>query len=308
VVDNTGAPFGTFAGGRWFVAKGVVLSNVPAADANNWETVDLAGVRRAPPTQRTITFAGLIVDDRAFLAEVDTAGGIDVTKNQNTVASGGAVGTSSFVLGTTVALDVPASPRGWVRVVDLSDPALLEQRFAVTTISGTTVTFESGAWSSGTATSLGSSTVLNDTGAFASFGGVGELRIGMMIRNTTDLSWARIVRKIDANSIETTVLTGGSDQTWAASDTWEANTVVDGHALAASDEVYFPYIDDTVNAGTSLTALIKYVSPTELVARARFSSPDISASRILPFQQVSITLTDADLTVTAIRTPDPIAA
>ena len=65
LVDNTAAPFGTFAGGRWFVARGVVLANGPAADANNWETVDLAGVRRAPPAVRIITFAVLLVDFRA---------------------------------------------------------------------------------------------------------------------------------------------------------------------------------------------------------------------------------------------------
>lgn len=306
VVDNTGAPFGTFAGGRWFVAQGVVLTNVPGADANNWETVDLAGVRRAPPTQRTITFAGLTAGDRAFLAEVDTAGGIDITKNQNGVASGGGTaGDTTFELDTTVALDVPTA--GWVRVVDVSDPELFESRFAVSSISGTTVTFESGAWSTGTATSLGSSTVLNDTGAFTNFGGTGEVRIGMMIRNTTDLSYARVVRKIDNNSIETTPLTSGTDDTWAASDGWEVNTVVEDHLLAAADTCYFPYVDD-VATGTSIVVTVKFVHVTELVARARFSSPDIGGQRILPFQQTSVQLTDADLPVTAIRTDDIIAA
>ena len=304
IVDNTGAPFGTFAGGRWFVAQGVVLTNVPAADSNNWQTVDLTGTVRTPPTQRTITFAGLQSGDRCFLAEVDTAGGIDITKNQNGVASGGALGATTFELDSTVALDVPST--GWVRVVDDSDPNKAEQRFAYTSVSGTTVTFESGAWSSGTATSLGSGTVLNDTGAFTNFGGSGELRIGMMIRNTTDGSWARIVRKIDNDSIETTPLTGGTDDTWEASDAWEANTVA-SFAFAAADTVYFPFIDE-VATGTSVAKTILYVEDTDLVARARFSSPAIGGTRILPFQQTGITLTDANLTVTAIRTDDPIAA
>ena len=302
-VDNTGAPFGTFAGGRWFVALGVVLVNVPAADANNWETVDLTGARRAPPTQRTITFAGLVANDRAFLAEVATPGGIDVIKTQNGVASGGALGATSFVLDTTIALDVPAV--GWTRVVDVSDPDLHESRFAYSGISGTTVTFDSGAWSSGTTTSAGTATVLNDTGAFTNFGGAGEIRIGMMIRNVTQLEWARVLRKIDANSIETTPLSGAA--TWGNAESWEANTVVDGHVLDAADTCYFPYIDDVATT-TFIAKSVKFVSSTDLVARARFSSPAISSSRILPFQQLNITLSDADLTVTAIRTPDPIAA
>lgn len=306
ITDNTGAPFGTFAGGRWFVAQGIVLDNVPAADANNWQTTDLAGNVIIPPTQRTITFAGLVANDRAFLAEVDTAGETDVTKNQNGVgAAGASLGATSIPLDTTIALDVPAS-NSWIRVVDSSSTTGQEYRFYYTTVSGTTVTLDSGGNLSGTATSLGSSTVLNDTGAFASFGTAnGEVRTGMMIRNTTDSSWAVVLRKIDNDSIETTPLTGGGDNTWQASDAWEANTVP--VALVDADTVYFPFIDD-VASGSTLTTTIKYVANTPLVGRARFSDPDVGGTRILPFQQTGITLTDANLTVTAIRTTDSIAS
>jgi hypothetical protein len=305
IVDNTGAPFGTFAGGRWFVAQGIYLQNVPVADANNWETSDLTGTRRAPPTTRTITFGGLVANDRAFLAEVDTAGGIDVTKNQNTIDAGGvSAGAATLTLGTTVALDVPATS-SWVRVVDTSSTTGEEYRFYFTSVSGTTVTLDQGAGTSGTATSLGSSTVLNDTGAFTNFGTDSNVRIGMEIRNTTDGSRAVVLRKIDNDSIETTPLSGGTDDTFQASDTWDANRPP--VALTGSDTVYFPFIDD-VSTGSTLTALIKYVADTDLLARCRFSDPDIGGSRILPFEQLNITLTDADLTVTAIRTSDTIAS
>jgi hypothetical protein len=305
IVDNTSAPFGTFAGGRWFVAQGVLLTNVPASDANNWETTDLAGIRRAPPTQRAVTFAGLQANDRAAIFEVITSGGTDIQKAQNGVGAGGAsAGATSIPLDTTVALDVPSS-NSWIRVVDSSSTTGEEYRFFFTTVSGTTVTLDSGAGLSGTATSLGSSTVLNDTGAFASFGTTGNPKIGMEIRNTTDGSRAVILRQIDNDSIETTPLTGGGDNTWQASDAWEANTVP--VALVDADTVYFPYIDD-VSSGSTLTATIKYVEPTFLIARARFSSPDIGGNRILPFEQTGITLSDADLTVTAIRNIDTIAA
>ena len=61
-------------------------------------------------------------------------------------------------------------------------------------------------------------------------------------------------------------------------------------------------------SGTSLTATIKYVEDTPLIARARFSDPDVGGTRILPFEQPGIPLTDANLTVTAIRTTDTIAS
>ena len=308
ITDNTSAPFGAFAGGRWFVARGVVLDNVPATDANNWETTDLAGIRRVPPAVRVITFAGLAANDRATLFEVDTAGGIDVTKNQNGVgAAGAAAGDSAIPLDATVALDVPIS-NSFIRVVDTSSTTGEEYRYFFTTVSGTTVTLDSGANTSGTTTGSESATVLTDTGAFTSFGVVGAVRIGMEIRNTTDGSRAVVVRKIDNDSIVTTPLAGGGTNTWHSSgtaDTWDANRVV--VALVDADTVYFPFIDG-VSAGATLTAEIKFVGITELIARARFSSPGVGGQRILPFQQTSVQLTDADLTVTAIRTDDTIAA
>lgn len=301
VVDNTSAPFGTFAGGRWFVARGVVLTNVPGADANNWETVDLAGTRRAPPATRAITFAGLAVNDRAAIFEVDTAGGIDVTKNQNSVGvAGAAVSDTSIPLNNTVATDVPAT--GWIRVVDASDPNLEEYRYEYSSYSGTTVTLRTGANLTGTCTPGGSSTVLVDTGAFATFGTDGFLKVGMMIRNTVSGGWARVLRKIDNDSVETTPLSTG---TWADTNGWEANQIV--VALVDADDCYFPYIDDTAT-GTSLSKSIVYDTDTPLVARCRFSDPDVGGTRILPFEQTGLTLTDADLTVTAIRNDDTIAA
>lgn len=303
IVDNTGAPFGTFAGGRWFVAQGVVLTNVPAADANNWETVDLGGNTIKPPTQRTITFAGLVANDRAAIFEVDTAGGIDITKDQNGVgAAGAAVSDPTIPLDSTIALDVPTT--GWMRVVDTGTPGN-EYRYEYSDITTTTVTLRTGAGLTGTCTSAGTSTVLNDTGAFANFGTDGNCKVGHEIYNVTDSSRAVVLRKIDDNSIETTPLTGGTGNDWGNTESWEANQVV--VALVDADTCYFGFIDD-VASGTSIAKTVKYVADTDLIARARFSDPDVGGTRILPFEQKNVTLTDANLTVTAIRTTDPIAS
>lgn len=299
IVANTAAPFGTFAGGRWFLETGVLLTNVPAGDANNWETKDLEGIRRAPPAQRVITFAGLIAKDRATLFEVDTANGVDITKDQNGIGgSGEAVGQTVLTLDANVANDVPTS--GWMRVVDISSVVGQEYRFEYSSFSGADVTLRS--TPTGTATSGGTSTVLNDTGIAASFGGDGDLKIGMIIRNTSTTEFAVVVRRIDDNSIETTVLSAG---VWGNGDTWTSNNVP--IALVDADTVYFGFIDD-ISLGSTITKTIKFVGTTECIARFRFSSPDLGGQRQNPFQQLGIQVTDADLTVTAIRTPDTIAA
>lgn len=300
IVDNTGAPFGTFAGGRWFVAQGVVLINVPGSDANNWETVDLAGIRRAPPTVRTITFAGLETTWRAALFEVDTAGGTDITKNQNGVGPAGAsAGASSIPLDTNVALDVPTT--GWIRVVDTSSTTGEEFRYEYSDATSTTVTLRSVAPGDGTLDAGGSSTLLVDTGVAASFGTNGNPKVGMLARNSTSGGWAYILRRVDDDTLETTPLSTG---TWATGNSYELNTVV--VALVDADTVYFPFVDDTAT-GSSIVKTIKYVEDTDCIARTRFSDPDVGGTRILPFQLTGVTITDANLTVTAIKTEDTIA-
>ena len=307
IADNTAAAFGTFAGGRWFVARGVVLDNVPTADANNWQTTDLGGTVRIPPTVRTITFAGLAANDRAALFEVGTAGGVDIVKSQegqSVGAAGASVGDTTIPIENSVALDVPAT--GWIRILDVSSTTGQEYRYAYSAVSGTTVTLDSGGNFSGTTTGSESATVLTDTGAFASFGAAGQLRVGMLIRNTTLSEWATILRKIDDDSIETTPLSGGGNwHSGGTADSWIANDVV--VALVDADTLYFPFIDDTATT-TSISKLIKFVHVTECIARMRFSDPDVGGTRILPFVQKSIQITDADLTVTAIRTTDTIAS
>jgi hypothetical protein len=303
ITDNTGAPFGTFAGGKWFVARGVVLINVPDADANNWETIDLLGNRIAPPTQRTITFAGLDVNDRAGLFEVLTAGEDDIRKNNNTWSSGGALDASTFVLAQAVALDVPIT--GWVRHVDTSEAATGDEyRYEYSDLGsgGTpTITLRTVSPGDDTCDAGGSTTVLADTNVGLAYGTDGNAKTGMMVRNTTTGDIATVLRRIDDNSIETTPVASG----WNNTNGYSLNTVV--IAMAATDAYYWPYIDDENVSGSSLSTAVKFVENTDLIARTRFSDPDVTGDRMLPFQQKSVTLEDANLTVTAVRTDDLIA-
>lgn len=72
----------------------------------------------------------------------------------------------------------------------------------------------------GNATSLGSSTLLNFTGIGASGVAVGDI-----IENVTDGSYA-VITAVAANSVTTTRLKGGSDNTWQNADKWAVNRFV----------------------------------------------------------------------------------
>lgn len=71
----------------------------------------------------------------------------------------------------------------------------------------------------GTASSTGSSTTLNDTGD------LGDVNVGDFIRNVTDGSWA-ICTVAGTNSITTTRLQGGTDDTWESGDVWRVGEFV----------------------------------------------------------------------------------
>lgn len=72
----------------------------------------------------------------------------------------------------------------------------------------------------GTATSAGTSATLNDTGI-----GVSGVAVGDAIYNRTDRSWA-IVTAVATNSVTTTPLQGGTDNTWDSADTWVVNPFI----------------------------------------------------------------------------------
>ena len=58
-VDNKQAPFGTFAGGRFFGAQGVFITNMAGSDSTNYELIDSNGVQRFPPLTVTFELTGL---------------------------------------------------------------------------------------------------------------------------------------------------------------------------------------------------------------------------------------------------------
>ena len=58
-VDNKQAPFGTFAGGRFFGAQGVFLTNMASVDNTNYQLIDSNGVPRFPPQTVTFELTGL---------------------------------------------------------------------------------------------------------------------------------------------------------------------------------------------------------------------------------------------------------
>lgn len=134
------APFGTFAGGKFFGARGVWLENYAAQDGNAFQLLDANGATRTPPITMSVAVNGVVAGDRVFVAR-SSAGA--VWKTQFTIASRTA---TTIVVNEALAADIPDT--GTIRVGD--------DRYAYTAISRGTKTFTVGgggvsAYSAGTA-------------------------------------------------------------------------------------------------------------------------------------------------------------
>jgi hypothetical protein len=110
------APFGTFAGGIFFGARGIWIENYDTNDAENFQLIDQNGVTRSPPTQAPITVVSVVAGDRVIVAKSTGEGLTLIDKEQYTVS--GTIPTSSNYIHVTIPIpaDTPAS--GFIRVVD----------------------------------------------------------------------------------------------------------------------------------------------------------------------------------------------
>lgn len=97
------APFGTFAGGKFFGARGVWLTNV--SDPNNRSLVDANNATRTPPVTMSVTVSGVVSGDRVLVAR--SVSGV-INKSQFTL-NGAHSGVNTILVNEAVANDIPSA-------------------------------------------------------------------------------------------------------------------------------------------------------------------------------------------------------
>lgn len=123
-----GAPFGTFAGGKFFGARGVWIENYDANDAKNFQLIDAAGATQTPPNVVPVKVTGVVSGDRVAVFRLDGVGG-EIDKTMYTYNLAG----STFTLA--------ASHTPYSNNADLYIPLLDTQ--ASSTTAQTTLTYSS---------------------------------------------------------------------------------------------------------------------------------------------------------------------
>lgn len=106
------APFGTFAGGKFFGARGVGIINYDASDAKNFQLIDSAGATQTPPNVVPVKVTGVVSGDRVAVFRLDGVGG-DIDKTEYTYDLAGSSGTT-FVVNESISSDTPQS--GTIRI------------------------------------------------------------------------------------------------------------------------------------------------------------------------------------------------
>jgi hypothetical protein len=287
------SPFGTFAGGTFFGAPGVFVTDVNSADIQAYQLIDDLGSVQLPPNEVSIAITGLEANDRAAMFRLLGAG-LEIEKDTypNTVQS---VGAGTVIISGGIDTDEPQT--SYLRIVDKSDSNEREARLEHSSWTSSTFTLRAGDSGTATATDTNSGTVLEDTGAFVGFPTAG-LKIGDVILNTTDNSWAVVVDAIDGNQLQTTQLADGTDNTWQSGDTWDSNLVP--FATTTSDRTYVGLIDEVIDSGVAQEASNSLIYSADIPAVVR-----VRVKGIKPFSQET-TVINTGRSVAAIRTSDDV--
>jgi len=109
------APFGLYAGGTFFGARGVWITNYDAGDANNFQLIDATGTTQAPPVTVPISVSSLLAEDRVGVYRLTGVGGT-INKTEYTVSGAHLSTDTTLTVNTTITSDTP--PDGVVRVGD----------------------------------------------------------------------------------------------------------------------------------------------------------------------------------------------
>jgi hypothetical protein len=102
------APFGTFAGGTFFGAQGVWITNYAANQT--FQLIDDTGTVQAPPNTVFVEVTSVVPGDRVGVFKLDAPGG-DIERDTYTVSS---ATSNTVVMGASIDSDIPSA--GYLRV------------------------------------------------------------------------------------------------------------------------------------------------------------------------------------------------
>lgn len=287
------SPFGTFAGGTFFGARGVLLSDWLAADENAFQLTPMEGGTKTRPTAITIevtnlvgTGETLITDDRVTVFRLTGAAG-SINKTEYSAAGGEIIGDATLVVDAAIAQDVPGKTTGGVlRIRDESDD---NKEYRIRYNSWATSTFALANIIIASADAGTDIDTIIKSGAFA------NAKRGDLVYNHTRSAVSYVKSVDDNNTIQISPAITGQVPT----DSIELNCCP--IAVDTLDDVFIPLVDEHAT-GASASASIVYSAPIYFRVVVRNSA---NATPIIPFSTDDAT-SGADRSIAVVRTEDTI--
>lgn len=112
--ENQAAPFGTLAGGKWFVAHGwwIDTASLHSSDLQAYSLLSHDGTTVTPPTAISVTAGNLLSGDYVLVGKDDGSGGFNTTTG---ITGTGTAGATTLTLSGAPASDVPTGA-GVIRI------------------------------------------------------------------------------------------------------------------------------------------------------------------------------------------------
>ncbi|MFA6007397.1 MAG: hypothetical protein WC784_01995 [Candidatus Shapirobacteria bacterium] len=133
------APYGTFAGGKFFGARGVWIQDMAESDIQNFQLIDSDNSTQTPPNKQSITITNLLSGDKVSVFRSTAPASTTINKAMYTAGAGNDLGDSTFVVTGAIAADTPSS--GYIRVIDSSNlTSSRETRYQYDSWAGSTFT------------------------------------------------------------------------------------------------------------------------------------------------------------------------
>ncbi len=300
------SPFGTFAGGKFFGAQGVWITNYATADAQNFQLIDSNGVSQTPPNTVSVSVSNLRTSDRVgVFVRTSLSAGSPINKTKYLFNANQASGLNTITV--SGAIDAETPQKGVLRCVRNGDPLKTEEQYeyaSYSTVTPGVFTLRSIA-SRTIAGGTGSTTVLTDTGATFQ---TNRVRAGDTINHTSAPVGSGTVASVQSETQLTLTAPLTNAGTFTTGDTYTVTTNT-SQAYVTTDNIYVPIINELSLSGTDpspatiTNTLIKGVGADfGVLVRVRQGSV---ATKILPFE-IESKVTQTGMSQAAIRTTDTI--
>jgi hypothetical protein len=297
---NVVAPFGSFAGGTFFGARGVRIIDWLAADENSFQLTPIDGGTKSRPQAISITITNLVgtdenttTDDRVAVFRLTGSGGVIDKTEMGLDDSAKTIGDTTLVVDAAIAQDVPGKSTGGVlRIRDNSDN---NKGYRLRYSSWTGSTFTLANISTTEAETGTNTTTIVSSGAFAT------AKRGDLVINHTRSEAVSYVTRVTTDDDSVIIFPAIAGQTSA--DDIDLNGVP--IATSSGDDLYVCLIDKYADASTASVSII-WTSNLYFRVRCRNNA---ATTKILPFNSDDSSLSNTDnKSIPVIRQEDTITA